>query len=104
MRSRKRGGGRQRARAQKRANELSTAYERWSLTHTGEQELTEGRHYWEVQLIGSNNTMVGVCKPGLDPKGDHYNTGSMWCMLAFDGTLWGNGKHNSDAAGSFNQG
>ena len=74
-----------------------------ALITTGE-ELTEGRHYWEVEIVGSTDTVVGVCKPGLDPKGSHYTSDSMWSMYARYGALWGNGKYDSDHAGRFNQG
>eukprot|EP00935_MAST-01C_sp_MAST-1C-sp1_P001320 g1320.t1 len=75
-----------------------------ALVTTGE-ELTEGRHYWELELIGSIDTTLGVCKPGLDPKDYHFSTDSMWSMYAADGTLWGNGKRHSDRAGpGFDQG
>ena len=49
---------------------LATQTEDWkySLTHTGE-ELTEGRHYWEVEIAGqAGGTYIGVCRPDADPS------------------------------------
>jgi hypothetical protein len=36
-------------------------------------ELTEGRHYWEVELLSEvmNDIFVGVTRPNLDPVGDY---------------------------------
>ena len=41
----------------------------WSLTHTGE-ELTEGRHYWEVEIADQKYDMLflGVCRPDANPR------------------------------------
>ena len=80
-----------------------TANYEWSLTHTGE-ELTEGRHYWEVELVKGDG-FIGVCRPDADPIAAHFRrqhtTG--WFMGA-DGSLYGNGKQGDDGAGNFNQG
>jgi hypothetical protein len=78
-----------------------------SLTTTG-TEITEGKHYWEVELltesIGVN--MVGISKPNLDLtkcySGNHCTDG--WFINAFSGSLCGNGKSHSNAAGSYEQG
>jgi len=45
-----------------------TADEEWTLTHTGE-ELTEGRHYWEVEIVGGG--VLGVCRLDADPRAYH---------------------------------
>ena len=42
-----------------------TASMQVSLTHTGE-ELTEGRHYWEVEVV-NGYPIAGVCRPDADP-------------------------------------
>jgi hypothetical protein len=45
-----------------------------SLTTTG-IELTEGKHYWEVELVsdvGGYVTFIGISKPNLDPKGRFF--------------------------------
>jgi hypothetical protein len=46
----------------------------WSLTTTG-TELTEGRHYWEVELLSEGLGMhsVGISRPNLDPIGDYHH-------------------------------
>jgi hypothetical protein len=82
--------------------------EEFSLTTTGE-ELTEGKHYWEVELlseeVGAN--FIGICRPNLDPTGWYYSKDSTdgWFMEAGRGSLRGNGKEGHvDAAGYCNQG
>ena len=51
---------------------------------------------------------LGVCRPDAGPKNFRYNRGrddtTRWLMLADDGTLWGNGKHDDDKVGGFDQG
>ena len=75
-----------------------------SLTHTGE-ELTEGRHYWEVEIV-DGYPLLGVCRPDADPRAWHgrreHTTAGL--MEAVDGGLCGNGKEGSDTAGGFNEG
>jgi hypothetical protein len=85
-------------------NDNADAY---SHTTTG-VELTEGRHYWEVELIAGNvdYIFVGVTRPNLDPVGD-YTQGECtdgWFISTCLGTLWGNGKYADDRAGSYEQG
>jgi hypothetical protein len=71
-------------------------------------ELTEGRHYWEVELLseGMDSIYVGVTRPNLDPVGDYVyeNCTDGWFIYVGAGSLFGNGKHDSDAAGGYNQG
>jgi hypothetical protein len=76
--------------------------QRDSLTTTG-IELTEGKHYWEIELISKAVSMIfiGISRPNLDPRAFHGapdNTGG-WCMCADDAALWGNGKAGHDEAG-----
>ena len=81
----------------------------WLLTHTGE-ELTEGRHYWEVKIVGGG--LFGVCRPDADPiadadpRAEHGGRAdtTVWFMGAGDGSLFGNGKQYSDPEGGFNNG
>jgi hypothetical protein len=78
----------------------------WSLT-TSEIELTEGRHYWEVELVSEmlQYILVGVSRPNLDPRRGHYRSECTdgWFMHT-GGTLFGNGKYNADRAGCYTQG
>jgi hypothetical protein len=76
-----------------------------SLTTT-EIELTEGKHYWEVELLSKNvaNIFIGISRPNLDPTGDYGESGDGWFINPDDGGLWGNGKWNDDEAGEYKQG
>jgi hypothetical protein len=64
-------------------------------------ELTEGRHYWEVELLseGVDNIYVGVTRPNLDPVG-WYIDSEGWFISPASGSLWGNGKEGDDVAES----
>jgi hypothetical protein len=79
----------------------------WSLTTT-ETELTEGKHYWEVELLSEDmaNILVGISRPNLEPTGDYTDSECTngWFMYALDGTLYGNGKEEDDAAGAYKHG
>jgi hypothetical protein len=59
-------------------------------------ELTEGSHYWEVQLLSERfgGICVGVSRPNLDPVGDYLlrECTDSWCIAIGSGTLFGNGK------------
>ena len=85
-----------------------TTHDEWSLT-TSEIELTEGKHYWEVELLSENmgDIFIGISRPNLDPTGEYYSrdcTGA-WFIFAYNGSLCGNGKHYvDDGAGSCKQG
>jgi hypothetical protein len=67
-------------------------------------ELTESRHYWEVELLSEdvNDIFVGVSRSNLDPVGDYMLTDG-WFIAGF-GALYGNGKEGDNAAGNCNQG
>jgi hypothetical protein len=71
-------------------------------------ELTEGRHYWEVELLlrRMDCIFVGVTRPNLDPEGNYINKESNngWFMQPSYGTLYGNGKYHDDEAGPYHQG
>jgi hypothetical protein len=77
----------------------------YSLTTTG-IELTEGKHYWEVELRSERfgNTFVGISRPNLDPTGYHYGSNNCWFMHPPDGSLYGNGKEEDDEAGPYKKG
>jgi hypothetical protein len=82
-----------------------TAHE-WSLTTT-EIELTEGKHYWEVELLSKGMfIIVGISRPNLDPTREYWKRDCTdgWFMLAPDGSLWGNSKEQDDSAGPYKQG
>jgi hypothetical protein len=78
-----------------------------SLTTT-EIELTEGKHYWEVELPSRRNgsIYIGISRPNLDPTGRYYDSDCTdgWFMYAYNGALYGNGKGGTDEAGDYNQG
>jgi hypothetical protein len=78
-----------------------------SLTTTG-IELTEGKHYWEVEplLEGVGSICIGISRPNLDPTKDYAleDCTDGWFIDAIDGTLYGNGKEYEDEAGRFTQG
>jgi hypothetical protein len=72
-------------------------------------ELTEGRHYWEVELFSENSmadSYVGVTRPNLDLEGDYRGRACTdgWFIRGGDGTLCGNGKQDGDRAGPYKQG
>jgi hypothetical protein len=79
----------------------------YTLTTTG-TELTEGKHYWEVELLseGMGSIFIGISRPNLDPTGRYFGSASPegWFIAANSGTLWGNGKFNTDPAGPYKQG
>jgi hypothetical protein len=51
-----------------------TVEEEWSLTTT-ETELTEGKHYWEVELLSENVCIfIGISRPNLDPTGRYIGS------------------------------
>jgi hypothetical protein len=83
-----------------------TADAEWSLATT-ETELTEGKHYWEVELVSEDmDSMIGISRPNLDPTGECLGRECTdgWFMDAFVGSLYGNGKQDGDRAGEYKQG
>jgi hypothetical protein len=72
---------------------------------TAGDELTQGRHYWEVALV-EGYFMVGVSRPHLEPKADYARPkcSDGWFICAGDGGLYGNGKKRDDAAGDYDEG
>jgi hypothetical protein len=85
----------------------------WSLTTTG-SELTEGRHYWEVEVLsedvgvlGSRAMVIGIIRLNLNPVGAYWNRTCTdgWFIKGHNGALCGNGKYgNEDGAGAYKQG
>jgi hypothetical protein len=78
-----------------------------SLTTTG-IELTEGKHYWEVELLSASVTCIyiGISKPNLRPTGSYFGSDctDAWFTDAYNGALYGNGKYNNNRAGPYKQG
>ena len=72
---------------------------------TGGSPMTEGRHYWEVELTaGYMFIMVGAVRPGLDYDKEHHRTNDAYLIWGFNGGLWGNGKNRADPQGQFAEG
>jgi hypothetical protein len=90
-----------------RAVATQTLRDKISLTTTG-IELTEGKHYWEVELVSQSVSciFIGISRPNLDPAGDYTlsTCTDAWFINATGGTLHGNGKDLSDGAGPYKQG
>jgi hypothetical protein len=81
-----------------------------SLTSTG-SAITEGKNYWEVELLSENVTgrsgiYIGISRPNLDPTGCYYRSDCTdgWFIYADDGALCGNSKAYGDAAGGYKKG
>jgi hypothetical protein len=78
-----------------------------SLTSTG-IEITEGKHYWEVELLSENVDCIyiGISRPDLKRTGDYWRRDCTdgWFISAFNGSLCGNGKEHEDKAGGYKQG
>jgi hypothetical protein len=78
-----------------------------SLTTTG-IELTEGKHYWEVELLSQtmSTIFIGISRPNLDPTGHYFlrECTDGWFINATGGALYGNGKQDDDQSGGYTQG
>jgi hypothetical protein len=71
---------------------------------TGGSPMTEGRHYWEVELTWTNahcDIFIGAVRPGLDHGKYHCDTNDAYYIDVSSGGLWGNGKGNADPQGKF---
>jgi hypothetical protein len=74
---------------------------------TGGSAMTEGRHYWEVELTWTGDDcfiLVGAARPGLDHERCHGNTDGAYFIFGHDGGLYGNGKGGADKQGQFAKG
>jgi hypothetical protein len=73
---------------------------------TGGSPMTEGRHYWEVELTCEewDLTMVGAVRPGLDHEKTHHHSNEAYFIHGGDGSLCGNGKSWADPQGEFEEG
>jgi hypothetical protein len=71
-------------------------------------EITEGKHYWEVELLSENvvSIYIGISRPNLDPT-EIYSARECtdgWFTKTNSGALYGNGKYSDNAAGRYKQG
>jgi hypothetical protein len=110
------------------ATQIMGGLYRPSLATTG-VELTEGKHYWEVELLPETigvgglvdigcylcfdlsyvlmlGILIGISRPNLDPTGFYWSPDSTdgWFMSATNGSLYGNDKEDEDQAGGYEQG
>jgi hypothetical protein len=77
----------------------------FSLTTTG-TELSEGKHYWEVELLSKMTIMIGISRPNLDPARQYFarRCTDGWFIGAASGALYGNGKSDDDRTGNYKLG
>jgi hypothetical protein len=84
-----------------------TVQNEFSLTTTG-IELTEGKHYWEVEILSEyvGSIYIGISRPNLDPTGGYGRSEctNSWFINTTSGSLWGNGKASDVRAGDYKQG
>jgi hypothetical protein len=74
---------------------------------TGGSPMTEGRHYWEVELTWPDARCfisVGAVRPGLDHDKGHAGTNDAYYILGYSGARYGNGKSDVDPQGKFAKG
>jgi hypothetical protein len=75
-----------------------------SLTTTG-TEITEGKHYWEVELLSEDLRLIfiGISRPNINPSRTYWRREctDAWFIYANDGGLYSNGKQGDDAAGAY---
>jgi hypothetical protein len=78
----------------------------YSLTTT-ETELTEGKHFWEVELLSESTgqILIGISRPNLDPAGEYWRNEctDAWFMNTYYGCLC-NGNYGDDEAGAYKLG
>jgi hypothetical protein len=78
-----------------------------SLTTSG-TEITEGKHYWEVELLSERVHMIfiGISRPNLDPTRSYWRRQCTdgWFVFICDGSLYGNGTQGNDTPGPYKQG
>jgi hypothetical protein len=69
---------------------------------TGGSPMTEGRHYWEVELTWAGRhceIMAGAVRPGLDHDSAQCDTNGAYYLDGGSGALWGNGNMCADEQG-----
>jgi hypothetical protein len=74
-------------------------------------ELTEGTHFWEVELLSEDvdSIYIGICRPNLEPRGSYIGPActDVWFISPVNGCLCGNdksGRSFEDSAGGYKQG
>jgi hypothetical protein len=79
-----------------------------SFSLTTGTELTEGKHYWEVELLSEDviQIYIGISRTSLDPTSAYFESDctNSWFLESSTGTLFGNGKEGDDPAGKYKQG
>jgi hypothetical protein len=72
---------------------------------TGGEPMTEGRHYWEVEITKQGDAqhvfMLGAVRPGLDHDKMLWHSNDAYFIDAQSGGLYGNDKVNADPQGAF---
>jgi hypothetical protein len=71
---------------------------------TSSSPMTEGRHFWEVEINEGFGIMVGAARPGMDHDEVKMGKNDTYFISAFRGELHGNGKHYADPQGALLQG
>jgi hypothetical protein len=78
---------------------------------TGGSTMTEGRHYWEVQIKAEDDweiqgciLLIGAVRPGIDHGKSHAVADYAYYIATQHGALWGNGSRGTDAQGGFASG
>jgi hypothetical protein len=84
------------------------------LVTTAETELTEGKHYWEVELLSKNTAAlyIGISRPNVGNErseiihedSDEEDSSDVWLICAYHGGFFGNGKVTCDPAGPYKRG
>jgi hypothetical protein len=76
----------------------------WQLVTCG-SPMTEGRHYWEVEVTAADAAeiwvMAGAVRPGLDRDKGHHDGNDAYYIFGNSGALYGNGKSRADPQGEF---
>ena len=71
------------------------SYDGWQVV-TGGEPMTEGRHYWEVELkLGSSDDpmfLLGAVRPGLCLDETHEESDDAYYIWSQGGSLFGNGR------------
>jgi hypothetical protein len=71
---------------------------------TGGSPMTQGHHYWEVELTAGYYVMVGAVCPGLDHDKDRHNANGAYCIYGVNGGLFRKGQAYTDRQGGFAKG